>query len=262
MSQNRYQGPVKPVWISQNFLTGYKTIKRIINKTSISEVDHVIEIGPGKGHITGLLLKRCHKVSAVEIDERMYRHLLEKFSDAGNLRLYHQDFLLWPLPSGSYKVFANIPFCYTTRILRKLTESKNKPIEVWLTMEKGAAKRFLGNPRESLRSLMIKPLYDVEIVYHFRREDFHPMPGVDVVLLHLIRKERPDIKINQWHSFERFVTAGLRNNGAELRRIFTKKQLSKACREAGICRISPGELLYVQWLCLFRCYCNYVVRKY
>ena len=262
MSKNRKQGQNPPVWVSQNFLTSYKTIKRLLHKTSITANDHVIEIGPGKGHTTSLLLQICRKVTAIEVDEKLYGRLLEKFNDADNLNLYYQDFLQWRLPSSeNYKVFANIPFCHTTGILRKLTESKNPPTEAWLTMEKGAAKRFMGKPRETLRSLMIKPIFDLEIVYHFRREDFHPKPGVDVVLLHLKKKAQPDVSPSQWRAYERFVSAGLRNNGADLRRIFTKKQLSRAFRDAGICDIAPGELLYVQWLCLFRCYYKHALRK-
>jgi 23S rRNA (adenine-N6)-dimethyltransferase len=61
--------------------------------------------------------------------------------------------------------------------LRKLTESKNPPTEAWLTMEKGAAKRFMGTSRESLRSLMIKPVFDLEIIYHFRRRIFIRSPA-------------------------------------------------------------------------------------
>ncbi len=262
MSKNRNHGQKPPIWVSQNFLTSYKTIKRLIYKTSISPSDHVIEIGPGKGHITGLLLQSCRKVTAVEVDGKLYGRLLEKHNDSQSLRLCHQDFLQWRLPaSESYKVFANIPFCHTTDILRKLTKSKNPPTEAWLTMEKGAAKRFIGKPRETLLSLMIKPVFDLNIVHHFRREDFHPKPGVDVVMLHLKRKEHPDIAAGQRRIYEKFISAGLQNNGAGLRRLFTKKQLSRVFKEAGIYDFTSGEMLYVQWLCLFQCYSKHVLHK-
>lgn len=246
--------------MSQNFLTSYRTIQRLLHKTNITADDHVIEIGPGKGHITGLLLQSCRKVSAVELDEKLYEKLLEKFDGAENLILYHRDFLQWRLPaSENYKVFANIPFCHTTDILRKLTESKNPPTEAWLTMEKGAAKRFLGRPRETLRSLMLKPVFDLDIAYRFRGEDFHPRPGAEVVLVHLKKKEKPDVPPSQWRDYERFVSTGLLNHGAGLQRVFTKKQLSRAFREAGVDGFLSGEILYVQWLCLFRCYSKHVL---
>jgi 23S rRNA (adenine-N6)-dimethyltransferase len=100
MSKNRNQGQNPPICVSQNYLTSYKTIKKLLHKTSITAGDHVIEIGPGKGHITGLLLENCQKVSAIEVDKKLYGRLLEKFSDAENLDLYHQDFLQWRLHLG------------------------------------------------------------------------------------------------------------------------------------------------------------------
>ena len=261
MSKNRskMQGQL-PLWVSQNFLTGERTLKRVLSRTTLNAEDHVLEIGPGKGHITRLLAAQCRKVTAVELDGALYGALLSTLGSLENLRLHHRDFLQWRLPaSGAYKVFANIPFCHTTAILRKLTESENPPEEAWLTMEKGAALRFMGKPRETLRSLTLKPLFDLDIAYHFLREDFHPKPSVDVVLLHLKRKAQPDIPPSRRREYERFLSHAFQGGGAGLRRMFTKRQLTRAFREAGIGAFALGDVLYVQWLCLFRCYCKHVL---
>ena len=50
----------------------------------------------------------------------------------------------------------------------------------------------LWKPSESLRSLLLKPKFDVNIIYYFNQHDFHPKPGVDVVLFH-IKKNRSQI---------------------------------------------------------------------
>jgi 23S rRNA (adenine-N6)-dimethyltransferase len=256
MSRNGNLGTNPPTWVSQNFLTSTKTIQRLIKSTSINNNDYVIEIGPGKGHITNILLKQCKRMTAIEIDKKLYTNLKEKFINTENLCLKHQDFLKWNLPAhDAYKVFSNIPFSITTDILRKLTESKNPPEEAWLVTEKGAAKRFIGKPHETLRSLLLKPMFDVNIAYYFCREDFHPIPSVDVVLLHLKKKAQPDIPANQQHLYEKFISECMQNGIYGLRHIFTKKQLSKAIQTADIpIDFTPGEILYIQWLCLFRCY--------
>ena len=146
-------------------------------------------------------------------------------------------------------------FCIV--IYRRITESHNPPTEAWLTMEKDAAKRLMGIPRENIRSLVIKPLFDMRVMYHFTREYFHPMPGVDVVMVHLKRKAQSDVPYSQWRGYQRFITYAAKNGGAGLTRVFTKRQLSRACREAGLNDLLSGEILYIQWLCLFRCYCLY-----
>jgi len=226
--------------------------------TDICNDDHVIEIGPGKGHITKILLKCCKKLTAVELDKALYDKLQAKFCESENLNLHHQDFMRWALPpQGEYKIFANIPFCHTTDILLKLIESKNPPQDAWLIMEKGAAKRFMGIPRENARSLTLKPMYNMRIMYHFRREDFHPMPGVDVVMVHIKKKMQPDIPASQWRAYQKFIAWGTANSNSGLLRIFTKRQLSAACRTAGLSDLVSAEILYIQWLCLFRCYQKY-----
>lgn len=255
MSRNKHAGHAAPVWASQNFLTCRATIQRLLCRTTLDKDDHVIEIGPGKGHTTGMLARLCRRVTAIEIDAKLYGGLVDQFSGIANVRLYHADFLDWKLPaSGAYKVFANIPFSHTTAIVRKLTECDNPPREAWLTMEKGATKRFTGSPRETLRSLMIKPGFEIEIVYYFLREDFHPKPGVNVVLLHLKKKPVPDIEPSMRRDYERFLSSAFGTHPDALRRMFTKKQIARAFGETDPCIATPGEILYTQWLCLFRCH--------
>ena len=146
MSRNMRGGAKPALWVSQNFLTGRAVIRRILDQAALSKTDHVVEIGPGKGHITAALAQRCGRVSAVELDGRLYERLCRTFPAGGPVRLYHQDFLTWPLPKSDYVVFANIPFSITSAILRRLTQGSHPPREAWLVMEKGAAKRYMGRP--------------------------------------------------------------------------------------------------------------------
>ena len=240
--------------VSQNFLTGARTVQRIVSLARLADTDHVIEIGPGKGHITAALLPRCAKVTAVELDGELAAALQAKFAGAATLDLRRDDFLRWPLPgAGRYKVFSNIPFNRTTDIVRKLTEHRNPPEEAWLVMEKGAAKRFLGKPRETLRSLMLKPWFELDVVYHFRREDFHPLPRVDAVLLHLRRKAAPDVPAELREAYGRFIAAGMNRGVTGLAGWRPKAARAAAAQRAGVRPgAAPGDILYVQWLCLYR----------
>jgi len=253
------QGKQPPLWVSQNFLTSKKIISRLINLAGITKNDYVIEIGPGKGHITDILLKKCHTLSAIEVDEKLHGKLAVKYADAEKIKLYNQDFLKWKLPeSGKYKVFANIPFAITSAIIKKLTQSKNPPQDAWLVMEKGAAKRFCGKPADTLQSLQLKPFFDLNIVYHFRGDDFHPIPGVDVVLLHISQKQQPDILSAEQRLYYSFVSHGIKFGLLGKQALLTKRQVSTALRLAKLNPIgASGEILYIQWLCLFRCWLCY-----
>ena len=215
--------------VSQNFLTSKQTIRRLIRIAGLKKSDHIVEIGAGRGHITRELAQSCGRVSAYEIDRALITRLNEKIQ-CSHVRILCRDFLAESLPKDApYKVFANIPFCRTSDIVRKLAVAPRPPEDAWLIMEKGAAKRFLGQPGESKASLLLKPFFDMEIRYHFRREDFHPAPSVDAVLFHMKKKAAPDIAASQRRAYESFVG----------------RRFGQAPRIA-------DETLYIQWLCLFR----------
>ena len=252
MSKNNRQTNAVSYSASQNFLTSAKTIQKLLRNTSIGKDDYVIEIGAGKGHITKALVKACKCVCAYEIDGRLFERLQKRLDGVDNISLIKGDFLKATLPkSGPYKVFSNIPFSITSDIMRKLTSCNNPPQEAWLVMEKGAAKRFVGSPCDTLSSILIKPFFETKIVYHFSRQDFHPAPSVDIVLLRLVRKTQPDIPAEQQKSFAEFVERSIRSG---IYRQLSKRQVTTALRLARLPHIKEsGTILYIQWLCLFRC---------
>lgn len=242
-----------PYSVSQNFLTSRSLIERLIKRAGITNHDTVLEIGAGKGHITKALAASCKQVISYEIDGKLYERLKPQLGS--NVHLHNADFLKCALPKTEYKVFANIPFSRTTEILRKLTGAAPLPSGMWLVMEKGAAKRFCGLPRENLNSLLLKPFFDVRIIYYFRREDFHPAPRVDTVLLELRRKAMPDIPPAQKQAFSAFLSHSLRCGLFGSRALLTKKQIGAALRLAKLPPVErAGDVLYIQWLCLFRCW--------
>lgn len=241
-----------PLWASQNYLTGSALVRRLVALSDIGETDLVLEIGPGKGHITRELLPRCKGLIAAELDAALCQKLTARFAGEAKFTLYQGDFLQMPLPKGPYKVFANIPFSRTTAILRRLTESGRPPQAAWLVVEWGAARRFAGAGGESLASLGLKPYYDVRVAARIPRSQFHPMPRVDAALLELKRRPHPDLSPAERPSYQAFLRQALSRGPAAL---LTRRQISTALRQAGFPPPAPDATLqYVQWLCLFRCW--------
>lgn len=181
---------LQKIYGSQNFLTSRRLLERIVRKSTITKNDIVLEIGTGKGHLTEVLCQRAEFVYSVEIDQTLFERAKERLKKKGNLKMICGDFLNYHLPNKrKYKVFANIPYYITTDIVKKLTEDAHPPSEMWLVMEKGAAYRFLGMPCETKYSSFLKRRWKLDIVYYFSREDFHPKPSVDSVILHFRQKK-------------------------------------------------------------------------
>ncbi|HHT44547.1 MAG TPA: methyltransferase domain-containing protein [Fastidiosipila sp.] len=242
--------------LSQHFITSRSLLTRITRIGRIGKNDLVIEIGTGKGHLTQALARRADVVRSIDIDRKVLEQAKRRLADTDNVELEEADILTYHLPKqGDYKVFANIPFHLTTKIVDRLTGAPNPATDIWLIMEKGAALKLIGKPEENDRSLRMKVEWDLSIRYYFQRRDFHPPPSVDCVLLHFKKKATPDIAKSEIDAFSRFVKHARQRGLFGSQKLLTKKQISVALKRADLPPIpTDGQILYVQWLALFRCY--------
>ncbi len=216
-------------FLVQNFFKDSSLVSRLLNLSSIGQNDLVYEIGAGKGIHTAGLAQRCQQLIAVEKDPRLAAWLRQRFASSPGVTIVQADFLDLRLPDEPYKVFANIPFNCTAAIVEKLTRAAQPPLETCPVMQHEAAAVCCGAPRETLRAVLLKPFFTLEIVHHFDRRDFNPPPGVDAVLLRLRKQQTPLIRRGRqtlFHDFAVFAFTGWRANVAQtLRHLFTPTQL-------------------------------------
>src|SRR2546421_9394459 len=223
------------IFYAQHFLKNPYLVASLLDRCSMGHDDIVYEIGPGKGIITEQLALRCKQVIAIEKDSRLSALLLQQFADRANVTIHGGDFLNYQLPRKPYKVFANIPFNITTAIVTRLTTAQYPPEDAYLAMQKEAAGMFVGRPHECLRSLLLKPWFEVEIVHRFRGKDFVPEPRVDVVMLRLRKRGPPLVNPADKQCFRDFVVYGFTTwrptLSSILKGIFTWQQLKHMRRE-------------------------------
>lgn len=241
---------------AQNFLKDSRLVALLLDKVEISNNDLVYEIGPGKGIITEQLARRCKQVVAIEKDPRLSALLRQKFTDRPNVSIRQGDFLHYPLPRQPYKVFANIPFNITASIVTKLTAVDFPPEDAYLVMQKEAAEMFLGRPHESLRTILLRPWFEMETLHRFQRTDFQPVPRVDVVLLRVQKRGPPLLSSADRQGFRDFVvyffTTWQPVAGSPLKRIFTRQQRKYIQSTLGLgLDATPTSLSFERWLHLF-----------
>ena len=240
---------------AQNFLCNPELVERLLDRSGIGPDDLVIEIGPGRGVITERLAARCRQVLAVEQDPNLAEEIRVQFALAPNVALFAGDFLSFPLPLTTYKVFANIPFNITAAIVGKLTSGTSPPIDTYLGVQREAAARFMGTPQETLVAVLLKPWFEPTGVHRFRAADFVPRPGVDVVLLRLRRRDVPLVSPGDAALFGDFTayifTAWQPTVREALARILPKRLVTDVERAAGVCLARPpSELPFPAWISL------------
>ena len=264
----------RQVCLAQNFLRSPKLAQRLVGMSTIGPCDTVYEIGPGNGIITAALASVARQVIAIEKDPELVRRLHEPFRPLDSVEIIEKDFLAYSFrtrpgidalsltgerrtPTSEYKLFANIPYNITAEILRKILYERSNISEGYLILQKEAAKKFSGFPRETLFSILAKPFFEFQILFQLRRTDFRPVPSVDSVLLSIKRRTRPLIEMQDVASYRDFVQYGFGrwkpNLKLAFKNVFTYKQWKRLARDLDFpLNAKPTELSFEQWLGLYR----------
>ena len=256
----------RSVAYSQNFFRDPRLVDDLLRRSSIGPNDLVVEIGPGGGAITRHLASRCRRLVAVERDPRLAADLRRRFAGRSHVEIVEADFLNAPLPAGDYKVVANIPFNVTTAIVAKLTTGQDPPLDAYLVVQREAAARFIGWPRVTLFALLLMPWFEASVFHRFRRDDFHPVPRVDVVMMRLLRRTLPLVNEHDAWIYRDFVafafTAWQPNLRSALRGLLSTPGLCAVEREAGVDLTRPPSAIDPkEWLAVFRAFRDRAERR-
>ncbi|UCD10149.1 MAG: class I SAM-dependent methyltransferase [Dehalococcoidales bacterium] len=248
---------------SQNQIVNRPILKQLVDQTGIRAGDTVYDIGCGMGVISRVLLDKGARVIGVEKDAELYQKCRAKFITEDRFELYLDDFLIpeslsFP-PRGRYKVFSNIPFIHTSGIIEKLLHCDNPPEDCYLVLEKRAAERYTGIGGETLQSLLLKPLFWADIVWHFNARDFFPVPGVDIVLVQFEKRQCWLISAKDYHAYREFITFFRDRTDKTVKKVlaefFTWNQLKRLSKLVNIdYRGSLAKLSFTQYLAIFQCY--------
>lgn len=177
--------------LGQHFLRSEGALHKIVEAGGLSLEDTVLEVGPGEGVLTELLLARAGKVIAVEKDDRLIPILEQKFQNeiiAGKLKLVHADILNYEFGirnyGKKYKIVANIPYYITGALIRKFLESENQPSTMVLLLQKEVAKRIVANDgKESILSISVKAYGTPKYIGTVKAGAFSPPPNVDSAII-------------------------------------------------------------------------------
>jgi 23S rRNA (adenine-N6)-dimethyltransferase len=242
--------------LAQNFLVKSHLAVSLLSRSTINRNDTVYEIGPGKGRLTIVLAKKAKKVIAIEKDFDLCGRLLKRFENTDNIVIYNADFLKFKIKEFSYKIFANVPFNITSDVIRKIVYAANPPVEAYLIMQKEAAQKFIGVPKTTQFSVLVKPWFKPKIIRSFKRTDFSPAPNVDVVMLHIEKRTPALVSHTDIPIYKRFIKCGFnarrKNLKSNYKNIFSHNQWRRLSRDLVFSmQAKPSELRFRQWLGLF-----------
>lgn len=179
--------------LGQVFLKDNNVVQKIIQAAEIKPEDQILEIGPGKGVLTEPLLQTGANIIAVEKDPSLVRFLEKRFGNKPNLKiiqadirdlLKNKDYTKYKIQDTKYKVIGNIPYYLTSRLVRLLLESHDKPSLIVLMIQKEVAERITAQPPQmSLLSISVQFYAKPEIICYVPKPAFSPKPKVDSAII-------------------------------------------------------------------------------
>jgi 16S rRNA (adenine1518-N6/adenine1519-N6)-dimethyltransferase len=178
--------------LGQHFLRSQKALNQIIAAGDIQATDLVLEIGPGEGVLTELLVEKAQKVIAIEKDEsltKILKEVYQKDTEAGKLEIMSKDILDFDPEKlreygSSYKLIANIPYYITGAIIEKFLSVHHQPERIVLLIQKEVAERIVARDgKESIYSIAVKAYGVPTLIAKVPAGAFAPAPTVDSAIL-------------------------------------------------------------------------------
>ena len=220
--------------LGQNFLHDANQLKRIVAAAHLTAADRILEVGPGLGPLTALLLQHTRHVLAIEKDGRLVAVLKQRFADAiaaanssppapeaqppgsASLELLHADALDFlkqqPRDWAEWKLVANLPYSVASPMLVELAQANRGPAMMVATLQIEVAKRLMS-PADSkdygVLTVLIQAAYEPTSWFKIPAGSFFPEPEVESACVCLTRRAQPLVQPGpQQGIFARVVKRG------------------------------------------------------
>ena len=209
----------------QHFLHDPGVIERIARAVNAGPGDHLLEIGPGRGALTHLLLAGEYaSFDAIEIDRDLVADLRPTMALARAAALHECDALefdfgqLAGVRGGRLRVIGNLPYNISTPLLFRLIDAAPAIVDLHVMLQREVVARMAAAPGTSdygRLTIMLAPWVHVEHLFDIGPGAFKPPPRVWSAVAHLTILEQPAFAVAP--QFAQVVTAAFSQRRKTLR---------------------------------------------
>jgi 16S rRNA (adenine1518-N6/adenine1519-N6)-dimethyltransferase len=200
-------------------------LERIADALAPTADDVVVEIGPGRGALTDLLVTRAKRVVAIELDRDLVPYLRERYREAGNVEVIERDVLQLSLGEaaggGPYVLAGNVPYYITTPILFHALEPPRPSRAVYL-VQREVAERVVAPPGSKTYgalSVNVQGFANAELVGRVPSGAFRPPPAVESAILRITPRENAVVPRELEGQFRALVQEAFGLRRKQMRRV-------------------------------------------
>ena len=180
--------------LDQHFLSDPAVAERIVAATRVADGELAVEIGPGRGALTGGLAQRAERVIGIEIDRSLCRGLESRYGQA--LRVVNADVMKVDLPGLVHEegfdqavLVGNLPYSITGLIVERILEARQVFTRAILMVQREVAKRIAAEPggrAYGILSIAVQLHARPECLFDIPPESFSPAPKVHSSVIRLV----------------------------------------------------------------------------
>ena len=210
--------------LGQHFLSDPRILSRIADALELTGSETVVEIGPGRGALTDILVHRAGRVIAVEIDGALAERLSARYAHEPRVTVIEKDVLevdLADAAAGPFVLAGNVPYYITTPIIFHALVPP-LPIRAVYLVQREVADRAAAAPGSGTYgalSVNVQAVARVEILFRVAPGAFHPPPKVDSAVIRLTPRPDPLVTREESHQFRLLVQDAFGLRRKQMRRV-------------------------------------------
>ncbi|MBK1827598.1 16S rRNA (adenine(1518)-N(6)/adenine(1519)-N(6))-dimethyltransferase RsmA [Haloferula rosea] len=255
--------------LGQNFLCDPNVAQWITDQLELKPEDAVVEVGPGTGALSELVLGKVRRLILIEFDSRLAAWLKERFRDRDDVEVHHADGarfdprVLWK--HRPLKFLGNLPYSSGGAIMRNLL-SRPHPFErAVIMLQKEVIDRLGAVPRTKaygVLSLRVQCEWKVTPLKVVPPEAFHPRPQIDssVAVLEPLTNELP---VFDGARFDELIRRGFSQRRKQLQKqLPAEPAWSEVAPKMGLLpTVRAEELTLEQWVEVARIYDEHPLKE-
>jgi 16S rRNA (adenine1518-N6/adenine1519-N6)-dimethyltransferase len=208
----------------QHFLSDQRILEGIVDALAPTDADTVVEVGPGRGSLTDILVERSGRVIGVEIDRALSQQLREKYESRASVEIVQADVLetdLHKLAGEDFLLIGNVPYYITTPIVFKALEPPIPRRSVFLVQREVAERMAATADTEAYGALSVNVavVAMTDQVMSVPRAAFKPPPKVDSTVIRLTPRAEPLVAVDTLPAFRTFVQAAFGLRRKQMQRV-------------------------------------------
>jgi 16S rRNA (adenine1518-N6/adenine1519-N6)-dimethyltransferase len=210
--------------LGQHFLNDRRILGRIADALQLQGHETVLEIGPGRGALTDILVDRAGRLIAIEYDRALAALLRERYVRRGNVLIAEADVLevsLGELAAGPYVLVGNVPYYITTPILFHALEPPRADRSVYL-VQREVAQRLVARPASKeygALTVNVAAVARAELLFGVPAGAFTPPPKVESAVVRITPLADPLVMPDEEQRFRVLVQSAFGMRRKQMRRV-------------------------------------------